>query len=60
MRKKASLQDIYRLYQVILRVPKLVGILSELENAAVDSVILTPMKDTLTVSLSLMKSVFMK
>lgn len=50
MRKKSSLQDIYRLYQVILRIPKLIGILTELDNTAVDSVLLVPMKDTLSVS----------
>lgn len=47
MRKKASLPDIYRLYQVIVRVPKLITILSELGNTTIENVLTTPMKDTL-------------
>lgn len=46
MRKKASLQDLYRLYQVVARTPKIILILTDLCNAAVDSVIVSPMKDT--------------
>lgn len=46
MRKKASLQDIYRLYQVVGRVPTIVASLAELENHTVSSVIGSPMKDS--------------
>ena len=49
LRKKASLQDIYRLYQVVVRIPKLTSILSELDNVTVKNVLLTPMKDVLEV-----------
>lgn len=51
MRKKASLQDIYRIYQVVVRVPKLINILEDLCSTTVDSVLVTPMKDTLSVSI---------
>lgn len=46
MRKKATLKDIYRLYQVVTRVPKMLAILSDLLNPAVDSVITAPMKES--------------
>ncbi|KAG4080064.1 hypothetical protein HA402_014504 [Bradysia odoriphaga] len=46
MRKKASLKDLYRLYQVVARIPKILAILSDLLNPAVDSVIVSPMKET--------------
>lgn len=51
MRKKTSLQDIYRIYQVVVRVPKLINILDELCSTTVDNVLVTPMKDTLSVSI---------
>ncbi|XP_055634998.1 DNA mismatch repair protein spellchecker 1 [Toxorhynchites rutilus septentrionalis] len=47
LRKKASLQDMFRLYQIILRIPKILHILSTLENTAIRSIIYSPMKDTL-------------
>lgn len=47
MRKKASLQDIFRTYQVILRAPRLISSLLELENNKVTQIICEPMKNTL-------------
>lgn len=47
LRKKASLQDIFRLYQVVLRMPKILRLLETLENSAVRNIITEPMKDTL-------------
>lgn len=46
MRKKASLQDLYRLYQVVARIPRIIVVLSDLLNSAVESVIVSPLKDT--------------
>lgn len=53
MRKRATLQDIYRLYQVITRMPKIITLLEELDCVTVKNVILTPMKDVLTVRFEL-------
>lgn len=50
MRKKASLQDIFRVYQVVLRMPKLVTIMEDLGHATVGSVLVQPLRDTLGVS----------
>lgn len=50
MRKRATLQDIYRLYQIVNRVPKIVALLEDLECVTVNNVILNPMKDVLCVS----------
>ncbi|XP_053691688.1 DNA mismatch repair protein spellchecker 1 [Sabethes cyaneus] len=47
LKKKASLQDIFRLYQVVLRIPKILRLLETLENTAIKSIIYNPMKDTL-------------
>lgn len=47
LRKKASLQDIFRLYQVVLRMPKVLRLLETLENPAVRNIISEPMKDSL-------------
>ncbi|XP_058820446.1 DNA mismatch repair protein spellchecker 1 [Topomyia yanbarensis] len=47
LKKKSSLQDIFRLYQVVLRTPKILQLLETVENTAVRSIILIPMKDTL-------------
>lgn len=47
MRKKASLQDIFRLYQIVIRTPKILELLSDLENVTVNNVLFTPIKDTL-------------
>lgn len=49
MRKKATLQDLYRLYQVVVRIPKMTAILADLLNSAVDSVITSPLNDTFKV-----------
>lgn len=53
MRKKATLQDIFRLYQVVLRVPVLIKKLIDLENVTVNNVLSDPMKETLQVKISL-------
>lgn len=50
MRKRATLQDIYRLYQVVIRVPKIIVVLEDLECPTVNNVICSPMKDVLSVS----------
>lgn len=50
LRKKASLQDIYRLYQVVIRVPKILALLSELENSTIENVLFKPIKDNVAVS----------
>lgn len=47
LKKKASLQDIFRLYQVVLRIPKILHLLESLENTAIKNIILNPMKDVL-------------
>lgn len=47
MRKRATLQDIYRLYQVVLRMPKMLSALQELDCVTVDSVICDPITDVL-------------
>lgn len=49
MRKRATLQDIYRLYQVVVRVPKLLAVLRTLECTAVDSIIVAEMVEVLQV-----------
>lgn len=48
MRKRATLQDIYRLYQVVIRMPKLLSALQELDCLTVNSVICDPITDVLT------------
>lgn len=47
MRKRATLQDIYRLYQAIIRIPKIIESLKELECTTVNNVICDPMNDIL-------------
>lgn len=47
MKKSGSLQDIFRIYQVILRVPKILSLLNDLGNKTVASVLCNPLKDTL-------------
>lgn len=47
MRRKATLQDIFRIYQVILRAPKIVKTLLSLENDVVKSVLCDPIKSYL-------------
>lgn len=45
MRKKANLQDIYRLYQVVTRSFKIEKLLRELENNTVTNNLCSPLKD---------------
>ncbi|EDW77393.1 uncharacterized protein Dwil_GK18274 [Drosophila willistoni] len=47
MRRKATLQDLFRIYQVILRTPKILKALLELEHATVQSVLCDPFKSFL-------------
>lgn len=47
MRKRATLQDIYRLYQVVQRMPKMLGALQELDCITVNSVLCDPIRDVL-------------
>lgn len=49
MRKNASLQDIYRLYQVVVRVPTVLTTLAELDNSTIDNVLTNPIKETIAV-----------
>ncbi|GAB0099393.1 DNA mismatch repair protein spellchecker 1 [Sergentomyia squamirostris] len=46
MRRNASLQDVYKLYKVVGRIPTLLGILSALENSTVENILVKPIKDT--------------
>lgn len=50
LRKRATLQDIYRLYQVVIRTPKLLAVLRSLDCAAITSNIIDPMDEVLSVS----------
>lgn len=52
LRKRATLQDIYRLYQVIIRVPKILDVLNDLECVTIKNAICDPIRDALTVSFS--------
>lgn len=45
MRKRAALQDIYRLYQVVVRAMNVEQILQDLENVTVEANLCTPLKD---------------
>ncbi|XP_058120006.1 DNA mismatch repair protein spellchecker 1 [Anopheles ziemanni] len=48
LRRKASLQDIFRLYQVVLRMPKILSLLDSLSsNVAVRNILYDPIKDIL-------------
>lgn len=47
MRKRATLQEIYRLYQAIIRIPTIIQSLQELECMTVSNVICDPMRDVL-------------
>lgn len=47
LRQKANLQDIFRIYQVMLRTPKIINVLMTLENATVKSVLCDPLKSQL-------------
>uniref|UniRef100_A0A1B0CAD0 Putative mismatch repair atpase msh6 muts family n=1 Tax=Lutzomyia longipalpis TaxID=7200 RepID=A0A1B0CAD0_LUTLO len=46
MRRNASLQDVYKLYRVVVRIPNLLGLLAEMDNSTVDNVLAKPIKDT--------------
>lgn len=48
MRKKATLQDIYRLYQVVGRLPTILAALDDLEHSTVTSVISSPMRESVS------------
>lgn len=50
MRRKAGLQDIFKIYQVILRMPDILESLKELDSPAVKNVLYDPLKDVYTVS----------
>lgn len=47
MRRKATLQDLFRVYQVILRTPKILQLLSSLEHSTIQSVLCAPFKSFL-------------
>lgn len=47
LRKKANLQDIFRIYQVMLRTPKIIDALRSLENATIKSVLCQPLQSHL-------------
>lgn len=51
LRKRATLQDIYRLYQVVIRVPKMLVVLEDLDCVTINNVICEPIKDALSVSI---------
>lgn len=46
-RKKASLRDIFRVYQVLMRVPKILRALENLDNTSIRNIIQNPLKNTL-------------
>lgn len=48
MRKRATLQDIYRLYLVVLRVPKMLSVLQEMDCATVNSILCDPILDVMS------------
>ena len=50
MRRKAGLQDIFKIYQVILRMPDILECLKRLNNCAVQNILYEPLKDVYTVS----------
>lgn len=49
LRKRATLQDIYRLYQVVIRVPKILAVLKDLDCVTINNVLCDPIQDALTV-----------
>lgn len=53
MRRKAGLQDIFKIYQVILRMPDILESLKELDSSAVKNVLYDPLTDSYNVSLTL-------
>lgn len=52
LRKRATLQDIYRLYQVANRMPKIISVLQELDCVTINDVLCQPMQDALAVSVN--------
>lgn len=58
MRKKASLQDIYRLYQVVGRMPKIILILNDMVNMTISNSLASPMTDTIQVCLFVVRRRF--
>lgn len=51
LRKRATLQDIYRLYQVVIRVPKILAVLKDLDCVTINNALCDPILDALTVSI---------
>lgn len=49
LRKRATLQDIFRLYQVVCRTPKILDILKDLECVTINNALCDPLKDVLSV-----------
>ncbi|CAO1403570.1 unnamed protein product [Diamesa serratosioi] len=44
-RKRATLQDVFKIYRVVLRIPEIIDLLQKLDNSAVNIVVLQPLKD---------------
>lgn len=44
-RKRGMLIDVFKIYQVVSRVPEILKLLSDVENTAVNSMLCTPIKD---------------
>lgn len=53
MRKKSSLQDIYKIYQVVARIPKLLSLLEMMGNTTIESMICDPLKICIEVNIFL-------
>ncbi|XP_063702995.1 DNA mismatch repair protein spellchecker 1 [Culicoides brevitarsis] len=45
LRKKANLEDVYKLYVVATRIPSLLQILKDLSNSTINSILYEPLKD---------------
>lgn len=52
IRKKSSLQDIYRIYQVVARLPKLLKLFEMIDESAVNNIICEPLKAIIEVRVS--------
>lgn len=50
LRKRATLQDVYRLYQVVCRTPKILAILKDLDCVTINDALCGPLVDVLKVS----------
>lgn len=48
LRKRATLQDIYRLYQVVTRTPKILAILKDLDCITINNTLCDPLEDVLS------------